>query len=142
MVHWGTASCDPPTPTDEIDTYWRSTLVESAGWIGLARISEANVEEWLWRFEFLRRMGSKEAGCLVFNQRGKVTYEPIPLVALRRWIGLWTNWSDISRHAFVKRQYEELERACDRSVRDAVAALAPTPGHSGAKGKKKRRVKA
>jgi hypothetical protein len=120
MVHWGSESCDPPTPTTDIDGYWRSMLIESAGWVELARVTEANVEEWLWRFEFLRRMGSKDAGCLVFNARGEPKYQEIPVPVIRRWIGLWTNWSDISRHAFVKRRYEDLERACTTAVRDAI----------------------
>jgi hypothetical protein len=143
MVHWGTASCDPPTPKDDNDMYWRSLLIQSAGWVGIPRVTEANVEEWLWRFEFLRRMGSKEAGCRVFERKGDVIFEPITPQILRRWVGLWTNWSDISRHAFVKRQYEDLERMCDSEVRSAIQTLCDLEVKRKVAAKtKKRRVKA
>lgn len=141
MVHWGTESCDPPTPTGETDGYWRRLLIESAGMVGLARVTEDNAAEWLWRFEFLRRMGDKEAGCLVIPKgKGALEYRPATPLVLHRWVGLWTNWSDITRHAFVKHKYEDLERRCTASVRDAMDAEPVTPRHRRAT--KKRRVKA
>ena len=140
MVHWGTESCDPPTPTDETDGYWRRLLIESAGMVGLARVTEANVEEWLWRFAYLRTVVGRDVGCLVSTKKGELVYHNITPQILRRWVGLWTNWSDISRHAFVRLRQERLEQECDAEVRDAMAAEPVTPRHRRAT--KKRRVKA
>jgi hypothetical protein len=142
MVHWGTESCDPPTPVDDTDGYWRRLLVESAGMVGLARVTEANIEEWLWRFAYLRTVVGRDAGCLIFTRKGERVFDKITPQILRRWVGLWTNWSDISRHAFVKVRQERLEDECAREVHDAMAAEPATSRHSGSKGTKKRRVKA
>ena len=142
MVHWGTESCDPPTPVNDEDGYWRRMLVESAGMVGLARVTEANIEEWLWRFAYLRKMLGRDVGCLVFTKKGKHIYHNVTPQILRRWVGLWTNWSDISRHAFVRMRQERVENECDAEVRAAMNAEPATPRHSKAKPKKKRRVKA
>lgn len=145
-VVWNTASCEQPTPTNEKDGYFRDLIIDLSGPVGLSRVTDVNVEEWLWRVEFLRHIyGDKSIGCLTYlnppgsRSKGERRLEPLTPQILRRWVGLWTNWSNISRHAFVKRQYEDLERACDREVRDAVEAA--TPGNGKAKSQK-RRVKA
>lgn len=142
MVHWGTESCDPPTPVNDEDGYWRRMLVESAGMVGLARVTEANIEEWLWRFEYLRTVVGRDVGCLIFTRKGERVFDKITPQILRRWVGLWTNWSDITRHAFVRLRQERLEEECTAAVRDAMAAEPATPRHGKAKGKTKRRVKA
>lgn len=142
MVHWGTESCDPPTPVDDTDGYWRRLLVESAGMVGLARVTEANIEEWLWRFAYLRTVVGRDVGCLIFTRKGERVFDRITPQILRRWVGLWTNWSDISRHAFVRLRQERLEEECTAAVRDAMAAEHATSRHSRSKGTKKRRVKA
>jgi hypothetical protein len=141
MVHWGTESCDPPTPVDDNDGYWRRMLVESAGMVGLARVTEANIEEWLWRFEYLRTVVGRDIGCLIFTRKGERVYDNATPQILRRWVGLWTNWSDISRHAFVRQRQEMLERDCGAAVRDLMKSDAERAA-GGAKVKKKRRVKA
>jgi hypothetical protein len=141
MVHWGTESCNPPTPVDDTDGYWRGMLIEAPAIVGLARVTEANIEEWLWRFEYLRTMLGRDIGCLIFTRNGKRVYDNVTPQILRRWVGLWTNWSDITRHAFVRQWQERLERDCDSSVR-LLMKSATTLGNSGVKGKKKRRVKA
>lgn len=138
MVHWGTESCDPPTPTDQTDGHWRRVLIEQAGMVGLARVTEANIEEWLWRFAYLRTVVGRDVGCLAFTKKGKLVYHNITPQILRRWVGLWTNWSDISRHAFVRLRQERLEQECDAEVRAAMAAEPVTRRHSTAKSKKRR----
>ena len=138
MVHWGSETCDPPTPANDIDGYWRRMLVGSAGMVGLARVTEANVEEWLWRFAYLRKTLGRDVGCLVFPKKGELVYHNATPQIMRRWVGLWTNWSDISRHAFVRMRQERVEQECDREVRDAMTAE-PAPKKSKPR---KRRVKA
>jgi hypothetical protein len=125
--------------------YWRRMLVDSAGMVGLARVTNANIEEWLWRFAYLRKTLGRDVGCLVFTKKGELVYHNVTPTVLRRWVGLWTNWSDISRHAFVRQRQERVEQECDREVRD-VMQMSDTCDEAkklNAKSKpKKRRVKA
>lgn len=146
MVHWGSHDCNPPLPTDDTDACWRAHLVEHAGVVGLSSIKEDNVEEWMWRLTFLQHTLSDEVGCLMWSdEQGKRRKDFITITILRRWVGLWTNWSNVKRAEFVKLRMQRLTEQCDltvrREVREADEAAA-TPRHSGAKGKKKRRAKA
>ena len=140
MVHWGSKDCNPPLPTDDTDGCWRAHLVEHAGVVGLSSIKEDNVEEWMWRLTFLQNTLSHEVGCLMWtNQDGKRRKDFITVTILRRWVGLWTNWSNVKRAEWVKRRMQRLTEVCDATVRsevreaDKVAAAAKP---------KKRRVKA
>jgi hypothetical protein len=137
MVHWGTESCDPPTPTNDMDGYWRRLLIESAGIVGLSRVTEDNIEEWLWRFAYLRTVIGRDIGCVIMGGKAERKWHKVTPQVLRRWVGLWTNWSDISRHAFVRMRQERVEQECDREVRDAMTAE-PAPKKSKPR---KRRVK-
>jgi hypothetical protein len=121
-VVWNTASCDPPTPKDDADAAWRNHLIEHSGVIGLSRITEDNVEDWLWRFTFLQRTLSRDCGCLIWGDGpGKHRREYITLPILRRWVGLWTNWSNQTRPAFVKLRMQRLEQDSDAVVRGLAA---------------------
>lgn len=138
-VVWSTASCNPPTPTGkDDDALWRSCLIDSSGIVGLSKVTEDNVEEWLWRLEFLRRVLSQDVGCLVYNDGGTIRREPAKPADIRRWVGLWTNWSNYTRPAFVKRWVEDVEKDCNLAVSGALSREAD----ENPKRKRKRRVKA
>lgn len=143
MVHWGSVTCDPPTPIDQTDAAWRSHLIDQAGVVGLSSVTEDNVEEWMWRLTFLRRTLSQDVGCLQWlDGPGKGTRrERITMAVLRRWIGLWTNWPNEKRPAWVKHRIDRLTQDCDATVRVEREALSKADAAK-AKPKKKRRVKA
>jgi hypothetical protein len=123
MVHWGTEKCVPPLPTDDTDGAWRGHLIDWAGVVGLSSITEKNVEEWLWRLEFLSETIGWEAAALCYGDgKGGHRKEYITLPILRRWVGLWTNWSNVNRKAWVKQRVERLTEGCDRHVRNALKA--------------------
>lgn len=125
MVHWGTEKCVPPTPTDDTDAAWREHLIGWAGVVGLSSVTEGNVTEWLWRLTFLQRTLGWEPGCLRYAEgNGKYRDEYITIDILRRWVGLWTNWSNVTRKEFVKLRLQRISDECDRTVRDATEVTA------------------
>lgn len=141
-VVWNVASCDPVEAKDHVDLAWRNHLIEHSGVIGLSRITEDNVEEWLWRFTFLQSTLSKDCGCLIWGDGpGKHRREYITLPVLRRWVGMWTNWSDMTRPAFVRQRVARLEQACDGEVDHQRSKFPAATQRRGAV-KKKRRAKA
>lgn len=140
-VVWNTASCDPPTPTSDRDGEWRDVLIAASGLVGLSRVTADNLEEWLWRMAFLRRVLDPHVGCLVFaNRKGGYDTTEIGVSELRRWVGLYTNWGTDTRQAWVRRWTAWLEKKADAAVQAAIREDA-TPGHGKAK-TKRRRVKA
>ena len=118
MVHWGSEDCVPPLPTDDTDGAWRSHFVEWAGVVGLSSIKEDNVEEWMWRLTFLEETLGWEAAALAFaEKKGGLRKEWVTMPILRRWVGLWTNWSNVKRKEWVKLRMERLTQTCDLKVK-------------------------
>jgi hypothetical protein len=123
MVHWGSDKCVPPLPTDNVDGAWRGHLIDYAQVVGLPSVTEANVEEWYWRLTYLRRISPGATGpglMLWFHGDGTSTSHYITLAILRRWVGLWTNWSKYTRAKWVKEQQSGLIAWCDRELRVAT----------------------
>lgn len=117
MVHWGSVACDPPTPMTEEDGYFRSMLIDLSGMVGLSKVTEGNIEEWLWRVAFLRRvLGDKNIGQLVYGGK-ELRRIPLDPSVLRRWVGLWTNWSSTTRPAFVRQYMDDMANRITRQVR-------------------------
>lgn len=152
MVHWGSESSNPPTPMTEEDGYFRSMLIDLSGLVGLSKVTEENIEEWLWRVEFLRHaLADRNIGQLKFGGKD-LRRIPLDPSVLRRWVGLWTNWSSITRPAFVRQHMESLEQKITRRARASMEE--PRPKYRGrleqrlfgaesdGKAKKKRGVKA
>lgn len=137
MVHWGSVECDPPTPTDETDAAWRAQLIDLSGPVGLSKITEDNVEEWMWRILFLQQMLHEDCGVLHWSDgKGGRRSESITIHILRRWVGLWTNWSNMTRAKFTKHYVDRMHQRIDGAVREqANGKPAPT------RVKVKRRVK-
>ena len=121
MLHWGTEDCVPPTPKDDRDGDWRAHFIEWAGVVGLSSITEGNVEEWLWRLHFLDETLGWEAAALAYRgKNGGVEKVFVTLPILRRWVGLWTNWSNVKRKEWIKLRLERLTKECDGFVRNAI----------------------
>ena len=123
MVHWGSEDCVPPLPADDVDGAWRGHLIDYAQVVGLPSVTEANVEEWYWRLTYLRRVAPGATGpglMLWLDGKGTETRHYITLAILRRWVGLWTNWSRYTRAKWVKEQQSGLIAWCDRELRVAT----------------------
>lgn len=142
MIHWGTVTCDPPVPTDVVDEAWRNHLIEHCGVVGLSNVTHDNIEEWLWRITFLQATMSRDIGRVYFGAGAKhgkrVTHNITPAI-LRRWAGLWTNWSTYTRKEFVQLRLRRLEQDTDAQVRHLMAEDAkPKPKRRRATAKSKR----
>jgi len=128
MVHWGTEKCVPPLPRDDGDGDWRDHFIGWAGVVGLSSITESNVEEWYWRMTFLADTVCLEAAAIAYGRPGKgVEKVFVTLPILRRWVGLWTNWSHVNRQEWVKQRVERHTNSCDAAVRLALKEEATTP---------------
>jgi hypothetical protein len=87
-------------------------------------VKEANVEEWYWRLNYLRHITPGRTGpglILWVGLDGKETTRHLTLAILRRWVGLWTNWSNYTRAKWVKTQQSSLIAWCDRELAAAKA---------------------
>jgi hypothetical protein len=123
MVHWGSEDCVPPLPTDDVDAAWRWHLIDCAPAVGLSSVTEDNADEWYWRIKYLMRSepGRTGPGRMAWpDASGKVTQRHITLAILRRWVGLWTNWSKYTRAKWVKAQQAGLIAWCDKELAAAA----------------------
>jgi hypothetical protein len=114
-LNWSTKKCNPPLPVDDRDGHWSVKLIEATMGLGIHSITEKNIEEWLWRAAFVKRLG-------LGNLDTQYADEVVPLTAaiLRRWIGLSTNASDFTRAKFKKECMEQVERNVAAQVRRAM----------------------
>jgi hypothetical protein len=125
MVHWGSEDCKPPLPKDDTDADWRSHLVDWSGVVGLSSIQEDNVTEWLWRLTFLSKTLGWEPAALCYSDgKGGHRKEWITLEILHRWVGLWTNWSNVNRKEWVKDRLDRITHYCDAEVQQATEVVA------------------
>ena len=140
MVHWGSEDCVPPLPQDDTDAAWRGHLIDWAGVVGLSSVKEDNVEEWMWRLAFLQETLGWEPGCLCYgDEKGGHRREYITFPILRRWVGLWTNWSNVKRAEWVKLRVQRITQDADSAVRRELEKEQESKAKAT---KKKRRVKA
>lgn len=117
MVHWGSEDCVPPLPQDDTDAAWRDHFIAWAGVVGLSSIKTDNVEEWLWRLTFLEETLGWEPAALCFAAKKGHRKEWVTMPIIRRWVGLWANWSNIKRKEWVKLRMDQLTKACDLKVK-------------------------
>lgn len=111
-LNWDAKAC-APVGENEIDR--RDNLVWATMSLGLSSITAKNVEEWLWRAKFAARLGF-DCTTLTYSDRE----EPLTAAILRRWVGLYTNASNETRPAFVKKCIGEVTRRVDRQVKDEL----------------------
>lgn len=86
------------------------SLIHATMAVDLGVITEKNLEEWLWRLEFLRVIGKgdwllEEAGARSFTAE-----------EVRAHVGLRTNVIDTKRPAFLKRWVKVLEMNVDDTL--------------------------
>lgn len=121
-LNWSTKECNPPCEPNGRDVHWRDKLIEATMGMGLHTINEKNIEEWLWRAAFAKRLGMGDLDLRYSNKESHNGLELVPLTAavLRRWIGLSTNASDYTRAKFKKLVIDQVERNVTAQVRRAM----------------------
>jgi hypothetical protein len=115
-LHWNAEACEPATCDDEVDR--RDNLVWATMCLGLSSITAKNIGEWLWRAEFAKRLGFDCTTVKYMKHE-----EPLTVADLRRWTGLYTNASNETRPAFVKKVMGEVTRIIDRQVKNELKVL-------------------
>lgn len=128
MVHWGSVCCEPPVPKNNEDGLWRRTLVEASLVVCLSRVKEDNIDEWMFRLRLAQELLDPQLFKLLLPSRSKKSKwreKDINPSVLRRWVGLWTNASNMTRHewlnAVIHKMVERVERRVKTEVADAVA---------------------
>ena len=105
MIHWGSVCCDPPVPTSKRDGLWRQCLIEASMVVCISRLRKDNLDEWLFRLRFAQRVLDSDLFKLAVptKRNGKTTLKEHDISAkiLRRWVGLWTNASNLTREEWV-----------------------------------------
>jgi hypothetical protein len=96
-LHWDSTSCVPSEPVDDNDNNGRECMIWGSIAVDIGEVNEKNVDEWVFRFRFLERIG-----------RG-VALKPIPVELVRRWIGLKMNVHTETRKKWMKKQIDNLE---------------------------------
>jgi hypothetical protein len=109
-LDWTTSKCNPPTPQTDQEKDDRTALIWGSRGVGLSRIKESNVEEWVWRMWHQKKT-------LDHIYLGEGTTPDDLRKWVTRWIGLGTNAPNQTRTQWLKRVSEALARETDRDVR-------------------------
>lgn len=97
-LDWNTTRCDPPLPKDDDDRDLRHTLIWGAMAVDLQKITDKNIEEWVFRLKFQEAIG------LDYISLGDMSSDLESLRAgLRRWVGLGTNVATLTRPQWLKK---------------------------------------
>lgn len=101
------------------------TMVFATMSVGLTDLTEKNLEEWIWRIEFLRMIGHNLGTRAVRDENGKASFEdyyPSP-AELKAWIGLRTNAGTDTRKQWMKTVMLTLEHKANRSAYDLIQKM-------------------
>jgi hypothetical protein len=123
MVHWGSVCCDPPVPKSNEDGLWRQCLVEASLVVCLSKVTEANIEEWLFRLRLAQKLLDPEMFKLLLPSRSKKSKwreKDIDAGVLRRWVGLWTNAKSMERMEWINAVAHKVVERVERQVRDEL----------------------
>lgn len=118
-LNWNAERCKPVAPIDDRDGDWREFLIWATMSVGLCSVTAKNIEEWLFRLKFLNHVGLGEDS-LTYYVEGNREKVPLTAAVLRRWIGLGTNASEMTRSQFVKNTVAQVERRVSSQVRSAL----------------------
>jgi hypothetical protein len=106
-LNYDTRNCNPPLPTDDNDASLKYVLEMGTMSTGIPSITVENYKEVWLRVNALERM----EGCWLLRSDGKSEFITLPQI--KRWIGMSTNASPMTRTQFMKR----LSRGMDGALR-------------------------
>ena len=108
-LDWDCEKCANPIPADKEEAGIRTALIWATMGLSLGRISEDNVDEWMFRIYHQKRLGLE---FLYLDEEVK----PQEVEGwVRRWIGMYTNVITKPRKKWLKDMSEILEK---RTVED------------------------
>jgi len=103
-LDWDCKKCANPNPVDKEEAGIRTALIWATMGLNLSRISDDNVDEWVFRIFHAKRMG---LGFLHLDD--EVTPQDVE-GWVRRWIGMYTNVITKPRKKWLKEMSEILEK--------------------------------
>jgi hypothetical protein len=109
-LDWDSTKCSPPLPQTDDEKHDRNTLVWGAMAVDLGRITDSNVEEWVFRLFYQRDAG------LDYISLGELKPSEVRAM-VNRWIGLRTNVLTLTRKQWVKKCADLMERRTMELVR-------------------------
>ena len=126
MVHWGSVCCDPPVPKGHQDELWRRCLIEGSLVVGLSKLTDDNIEEWLFRIRLVQRLLHPGLFKLPVstkrNSKQMLKEHDITFQILRRWSGLWTDTRNMTREEWVNAVIHKVVQQLDGGVRSEMRA--------------------
>ena len=107
-LNWDVTACQPPANFDNPgDTNRLDSLIWGALYVDIGTITNANIGEWVWRVEFLRRsLGDGRSPFTLRYADGRE--QKLHRADLRRWVGLRTNVTTTSRKKFIKKIMDQM----------------------------------
>lgn len=103
-LDWNCEKCANPLPVDEEEAAMRTALIWATMAIDLGSITEDNVDEWVFRLIYQRRLGLN----YIYIDDDVTPAEVEGWV--RRWIGMYTNVKSEPRKKWLKRCREIMEK--------------------------------
>ena len=120
-LNWGSEKCKTPLPKDETEAAWRNIIVWGSLPLCLSRITEDNIEEWLWRAHFMYRISDLHEAPMCIRTGPSISEEHlVTKEILERWVGLWTNAPYLPRKTWVKERMAIVDHEVNKLVRNAM----------------------
>lgn len=101
--HWSSLDCQPWFPADDAEAHQREALLGFMWQFGLCEITEENLAEWVFRFNF-----SVNAGIRSPRSGWNPNYPSVEVV-LKRWVGLKATGGSLNRDEWIERFVESWE---------------------------------
>ena len=117
-LDWNCEKCANPLPADDEEAGIRTSLIWATMGLGLGRIAEDNVDEWVFRIYYQKRIALD-----FITMEESVTPSQVERW-VRRWIGMWTNVKTMSRKEWLASVAKDLERDTMRELERAKRAQA------------------
>jgi hypothetical protein len=97
-LNWDCKNCAEPVPANETESTEREYLILSSLTLDLGEITEANVDEWYFRLKFREMIG----------RAIPTTSQSMRMNVIKRWIGLRTNVTTISRKKWINKVIDHI----------------------------------
>jgi len=103
-LNWDCNKCANPLPANEVEASERECLIWGSIALDMGEVTEANVNEWYFRFKFMEKIGRS------------ITSQPMRMDVIKRWVGLRMNVVTLTRKKWMKRVIDHVERDVDSDI--------------------------
>lgn len=103
-LNWDSNKCANPIPANDVEHSERECLIWGSISLDMGEVTDANAEEWYFRFKFLERAGRA------------ITSQPMRMDVIKRWVGLKMNVITLPRKKWTKRIMDSIERDVENDI--------------------------